>query len=103
MTQKKAVLIHFVAEARNHAEKLRLSTGKNVIYIHLVKVKNVFHCSINGTNVHRFVKSGFKIIAVNNLIPITPLKYSLTLITFLHYLSEIDTIQRKPIRQMAPQ
>jgi hypothetical protein len=90
MAQKKAVLIYFVAEAWNHAEKLRLSTCKNVIYIHLVKVKNVFHYSINGTNVQRFVKTGFKVTAVNNLTPITPMKYSLTLITFLYCLSDTD-------------
>jgi hypothetical protein len=55
------------ARSLYHAEKLRLSRGKIGSYIHLVQVKNVFHCSINGINVHRFVKTGFKVTAVNNL------------------------------------
>jgi len=52
-------------------KNLRVLRGKIGIYIHLVKVKNVFHCSINGVNVHRFVKTGFKVTANNNLKPHT--------------------------------
>jgi hypothetical protein len=46
-------------------KNLRVLRGKIGIYIHLVKVKNMFHCSINGVNVHRFVKTGFKVTAKN--------------------------------------
>jgi hypothetical protein len=42
MAQKNAVLTYFVAEAWNHAEKLRLSRDKTGIYIQLVKVKTCF-------------------------------------------------------------
>jgi len=65
----------------------------------------VSHCSTND-NVYRVVKTGFKVIAVNNLKPHTYNSleiYSPILITFLHLLSDSDTIQRKHIRQTAPQ
>jgi hypothetical protein len=31
----------------------------------------MFHCCMNGINVHRFVKTAFKVTAVNNLTPLT--------------------------------
>ena len=43
--RKAQAVIYFVAEPWKHAEKLRLSRGKIGIYIHLVKVKNVFQYS----------------------------------------------------------